>query len=245
MSRAGFGRRLRAAAAALGLSAAPAAALDCHAALVMALDVSSSVDAAENALQMQGLAAAFRDPAVVETILTPPGSGVMAAVFAWSGFQHQEILIDWTWLGDQPSIAAFAERVARAPRSYDHWPTSLGRAVSFAAQLHERNAVSCRRRIVDVSGDGANNDGVGPDWYRARGDLDRLTVNGLVIRGADPDPVTYYRENVIGGPGAFIEIADSYDDYPRAILRKLLRELQPPFAELKIDARPTGAKVTR
>jgi hypothetical protein len=225
-----------AAAAGLALAAAlsaPAAAQDCAAALVLALDVSSSVDAAENHLQMQGLAAAFRDPAVIETILYPPGSGIMAAAFAWSGFQHQEILIDWTWLGDKPSIAAFADRIATARRLYDHWPTSLGRAADFGARLHDSNPVPCRRKILDISGDGANNDGVGPEWYRARGVFDGLTVNGLVIRGADPDPVAYYRENVITGPGAFIEIADGYEDYARAILRKLLRELQPPFAMLE------------
>ena len=232
MRAAALRRRLAAATAALGLGAAPAAAVECHAALAMALDVSSSVDAAENALQMQGIAAAFRDPAVIETILTPPGAGIMVAAYAWSGFQHQEVLIDWTWLGDRDSIADFAARMASAPRSYDHWPTSLGRAVAFGADLHTKNPAPCRRRIIDVSGDGANNDGVGPEWYRGRGLFDGLTINGLVIRGADPDPVAYYRENVIHGPGAFIEIADSYDDYPRAILRKLLRELQPPFAAL-------------
>jgi hypothetical protein len=214
--------------------AAPApAAAECSAALVLALDVSSSVDAVENQLQMQGLAAAFRDPAVVDTILYPPGSGIMASAFAWSGFQHQEVLIDWTWLGDRESIAAFADRLAGARRLYDHWPTSLGRAADFGARLHERNPLPCRRKIVDISGDGANNDGVGPEWYRARGVFDGITINGLVIRGADPDPVAYYRENVISGPGAFIEIADGYEDYLRAILRKLLRELQPPFARLE------------
>lgn len=208
----------------------PAAALECSAALVLALDVSSSVDAAENALQMQGLAAAFRDPAVIETILFPPGSGVMASAFAWSGFQHQEVIIDWTWLGDRAAVAAFADRLAAAPRRYDHWPTALGRASSFAAAMHAQNPVPCRRRIVDVSGDGANNDGVGPDWHRARGTFEGLTINGLVIRGADPDPVTYYEQNVIHGPGAFLEVVETYTDYPAAILRKLLRELQPPFA---------------
>ena len=243
VNAAGLRRRLAAGAAALALwlGAAPAQAMNCHAALALALDVSSSVDAAENALQMQGLATAFRDPAVIETILSPPGSGIMAAAYAWSGFQHQEVIVEWSWLGDRSSILGFAERIASATRRYDHWPTSLGRAVAFGAQLHERNPRPCRRRILDVSGDGANNDGVGPDWYRARGDLDRLTVNGLVIRGADPDPVVYYRENVIHGPGAFLEVADSYDDYPRAILRKLLRELQPPFAALE----PSGEPVPR
>lgn len=228
----------RAAALAGALSAAGGAqALECSAALVLALDVSSSVDASENALQTRGLAAALRDPAVIETILFPPGSGVMASAFAWSGFQHQEVLVDWTWLGDRASVLAFADAIAATARRYDHWPTALGRATHFAAQMHAANTVPCRRRIVDVSGDGANNDGVGPDWHRARGAFEGLTINGLVIRGADPDPVAYYETHVLHGPGAFVEVIDSYTDYPSAILRKLLRELQPPFA-MDADAPP-------
>lgn len=232
--RAGDAVALRAAlgAAALcgGLAATPAAARDCATALVLALDVSSSVDASEYALQMQGLAAALRDPSVVETILYPPGSGIMAAAFVWSGFQHQELIADWSWLGDRAAIEAFAQRLATAPRTHDHWPTAIGRAAGYAAALHARNPVSCRRRVVDVSGDGANNDGVGPDWHRERGTFEGITFNGLVIAGADPDPVAYYRAAVLHGPGAFLEVIDTYTDYPPAILRKLLRELQPPFA---------------
>jgi hypothetical protein len=224
---------VRAAALAFAVAAAPAAALDCSAALVLALDVSSSVDGREYALQMQGLAAALRDPAVIETILTPAGSGVLATAFVWSGFRHQEVVADWTWLGDEAAIHAFADRLAAAPRRFDHWPTALGRAAGFGVERFRAAPLPCRRRIVDISGDGANNDGVGPEWYRARGDFDGVTINGLVIRGATPDPEAYYRSHVIHGPGAFVEVIDSYEDYAPAILRKLLRELQPPFAALR------------
>lgn len=216
-------------AGALALLAGRAAA-QCSAALVLALDVSSSVDAMEDRLQVDGLAAAFRDPAVIETILWPRGSGVMVSAFAWSGFQHQELLIDWRWLGDRASILAFADDIEAVRRRYDHWPTALGRAAKFAATMHALNPTPCQRAIVDISGDGANNDGVGPEWFRERGDLAGITINGLVIAGAHPDPVAYYRANVIQGPGAFVEIADSYEDYPEAILRKLLKELSPPYA---------------
>jgi len=219
-----------AAAAAAALTPAAARALDCAAALVLAIDVSSSVDAREHRLQMSGLAAAFRDAAVVETILGE--GGIMIAAFAWSGYQHQEMLVDWRWLGDATAIAAFADALAAAPRRYDHWPTALGQAAAFAAQLHARNPASCRRAIIDVSGDGANNDGVGPEFHRDRGVFEGITINGLAIRGAEPDPAQYYVTNLIHGPGAFVEAVESYDDYPAAILRKLLRELQPPFAAL-------------
>lgn len=229
-------------AAAAGLLAAalagPAAARDCAAALVLALDVSSSVDAKEYVLQMTGLAAALRHPEVVEAIAPGGGQGIMAAAFAWSGFQHQEIVVDWTWLGDRAAIEAFAARLETAPRRYDHWPTALGRAAAFSAQMHANNPVACDRRITDVSGDGANNDGVGPEWFRARGQLDGITINGLVILGADPDPAAYYRDMLIQGPGAFVEVADSFEDYAAAILRKLLRELQPAFADAARERAP-------
>jgi hypothetical protein len=225
--------RRAALAAAVALGPAGAAALECSVALVLALDVSASVDAREYDLQMQGLAAALRDEAVIETILTPPGSGVMVSAFLWSGYQHQEVVVDWRWLGDEAAILGFADAISRTRRSHDHWPTALGRAVFFAAQMHQRNPVPCQRRVVDVSGDGVNNDGVGPEWHRSRGTLDGLTVNGLVIRGAQPDPAAYYREHLLTGPGAFLEVIDSYDDFAPAILRKLLRELQPPFAALR------------
>lgn len=209
---------------------AGAGELACSTALALGLDVSSSVDAAEHRLQREGLAAAFRDGAVVDAILGGTGAGVMVAVYEWSGFYHQEVIVDWTWLGDPQAIGAFADRLEGHARGSDSWPTSLGRAVEFAARLHALNPRPCARRVIDISGDGVNNHGAGPDWYASRGILDGHTVNGLAIRGALPDPAEYYRERLIHGPGAFVEVADDYRDYPRAILRKLLRELQAPIA---------------
>jgi hypothetical protein len=209
---------------------------DCTAALVLALDVSASVDEVEYRIQMDGLAAAFRDEAVVQTILAYPGAGIMATAFLWSGFQHQESVTGWTWLGDETAIAAFADRIEQMPRTHDYWPTALGRAIAHSADLHDENGMPCRRRIVDVSGDGVNNDGQPPRWYAAQGRFAGLTINGLVIRGAVPDPTSHYEREVLHGPGAFLEVAESFEDYPAAILRKLLRELQPMLG----DNRQTG-----
>lgn len=235
MSRVPSLRRLGLAVA-LHLSLATAAAAqfrDCTVALVLALDVSASVDEREYRIQMEGLAQAFRDQAVVETILAYPGAGIMASAFMWSGFQHQEEVAPWTWLGDEEAIAAFARRLSTMPRQHDYWPTALGRAVGHGAALHAENPMACHRRIIDVSGDGINNDGQPPRWYTAQGLLDGITVNGLVIQGAAPDPTEHYRRQVVYGPGAFLEIASDFDDYPRAILRKLLRELQPMLGEVR------------
>lgn len=225
--------RLVAALLALATQVAGAETTDGHAcstALVLGLDVSSSVDEDEHKLQTQGLAGAFRDEAVVDAILGGIGTGVMVAVYEWSGFHQQEVTVGWTWLGDRAAIGTFADRLERESRHNDSWPTSLGRAVEFAAQLHAANPRPCARRIIDISGDGVNNHGAGPDWYASRGMLDGYTVNGLAIRGASPDPADYYRDHLIHGPGAFVEVADGFADYARAILRKLLRELQMPVA---------------
>jgi len=210
------------------LAATPSvAAAQCKAALVLGLDVSSSVDEDEYALQVNGLASALTSPEVAEAILSGPGAGIMAAAFAWSGTWQQDIMVDWTWLGDYASIVRFARRLQTAQRGVESWPTAMGRATEFAARLHRRNRIDCYRQLIDISGDGVNNDGVGPDWYRRRGDFEGMTINGMVILGADPDPFAYYRDKLIHGPGAFVETAESYRDYPRAIRRKLLRELRP------------------
>ena len=219
-------------AAAAGAVAVAVEGQACDTALALGLDVSSSVDLHEHRLQRQGLAAAFRDGAVVDAILGG-GAGVMVAVYEWSGFYQQEVIVDWTWLGDAESIRAFADRLDAQVRREDSWPTSLGRAVEFATRLHGVNPRPCGRRIIDISGDGVNNHGAGPDWYADRGILDGYTVNGLAIRGALPDPAQYYRDSLIHGPGAFVEVADDFGDYPRAILRKLLRELQAPMAMVR------------
>lgn len=205
----------------------PATGRDCAAALVLALDVSASVDAEEYALQMEGLAEALRHPEVVASILTHEGAGIMASAFVWSGFQHQDVVVPWSWLGSQAEIDAFAAQLRGEPRQHDYWPTALGRGMAFAAALHGRNPVACPRRIIDVSGDGVNNDGPAPSFYRAQGFFEGLMINGLVIRGAVPDPVEHYRAEVLHGPGAFLEVAQNFTDYPAAILKKLLRELQP------------------
>lgn len=217
----------RAAAALLAL-AAPSTASACATALALGLDVSYSVDAAEHRLQTGGLAAAFRHPDVIDAILS--ADGVMVAVYEWSGFFQQDVIIGWTWLGDQDAIEAFAQRIDGHRRGREDWPTALGRAVEFAARLHDTNPRDCARRVIDISGDGVNNHGVAPDWYARRGVLDGFTVNGLAIRGSEPDPAEYYRRHLIHGPGAFVETADGYEDFPRAIVRKLVRELAAPLA---------------
>lgn len=224
-------RGLRAAVLALVLLVAPpgvpiaAEGALCRLALVLALDISSSVDAREYELQREGLVRALRRPAIADAILSPEGTGIALTVFEWSGYAQQDVVVPWTMLDSREAIAAVAARLERHRRPFSDLATALGKAVEYGAQLFAR-APPCGRRVIDVSGDGENNDGVGPEYFRARGLLDGITVNGLAIDGAQPSPVPYYRTHVLNGPGAFLLVADDYDDYPRLIAEKLLREIE-------------------
>lgn len=208
-------------------SAIPAKAQNmCGVALVLAMDVSRSVSTLEYRLQMDGLAAAFRDEEVLSAIRANPG-GVMATVMIWGDRRQQKQTTDWTLLyGNGPAEAAFAQSVQETRRVFGFTLTGLGAAMTFAYELFETNPTPCRRRVIDVSGDGVWNDGPRPAdaWASLPKDL---TVNGLVILGATPDPLSYYRTHVIGGPGSFVEVADDFEDYAKAIKLKLLRELAP------------------
>lgn len=202
------------------------AAATCKLALVLALDISASVDNAEYQLQINGLADAISDPQVVEAILKPANEYIEVAVFEWSGYSQQDLMIGWTRLDSPTAIANFAALLRSHKRPNGYLATAVGKAVEFGGKLL-RAAPTCKRRVLDVSGDGVNNIGIGPEYFYGRGDLDGAVVNGLVIRGAEPDPLTYYLSTVIFGPGAFVVVATGYPDYRRAMRKKLIREIQP------------------
>ena len=206
------------------LLASLSAAQACPLALVMALDVSSSVDAREYRLQMGGIRSAFRDPDVIETIVA--NGGMMVTVYEWSGRNQQVAIADWTWLADASAILAFADRLGNAPRRFSRFPTALGYALGHAAIQFDGLPRQCARKVVDVSGDGVNNEGFPPESAYRAFDFSQITVNGLVIAGAEPDPVAYYSERVIRGSGAFVEVARDFSDYADAMKRKLIREIR-------------------
>lgn len=213
---------IRAGALAACLAAsAPAGA--CEVALAFALDVSASVDSYEYAQQRDGLATALTDPSVARVIMGLPG-GVALAAYEWSGRNQQVVIADWTAVGDAAALAAFAARLRATSRSHREFPTALGYALGFGAGLIGR-APPCGRRVIDVSGDGVNNDGFPPRLAYDAFPFDGLTVNGLAIAGSEPEIAAYYRAHLPHGPGAFVEVAADYADYARAMRRKLLREL--------------------
>lgn len=211
----------------LALSGAAAAQGLCRKALLLALDVSSSVDSEEDRLQRQGLAAALLSPAVTEALLATPEAPVALAAYEWSGRYQQKILLDWQVITTPGALQRAATAIRGSTRSHNAFPTALGYGLGYAAGVFRR-APNCLFRTLDVSGDGINNDGFGPALAYAHFPLDGVTVNALVIGGATEDDQAvfdYYRENVIRGPGAFVETAQSFADYKAAMLRKLLREL--------------------
>jgi hypothetical protein len=218
--------RCLALAACLAVAVLPGAgrAAGCKLALVLALDISSSVNQREYNIQLQGLAKAFRTPEVIEAILTPKGTGIAAIVYEWSGYNQQDVMIPWTMLDSEAAIFGFAATLSAHRRPYTDLTTALGKAVEYGALMF-RYAPPCGRKVIDISGDGENNDGVGPGYYRAQGKLEGITINGLVVQGAFPDPAPYYREHVIQGPGAFVALARNFDDYPSVMIGKLLREI--------------------
>ena len=195
----------------------------CGLSLVLALDVSSSVDADEFALQTTGLANALRDPSVRRSILA--AGGIQAIALEWSGRDKQVDIAPWSLLTSDADISSFADRIETHQRVHTEFPTALGYALGHAATRLRTAPLSCARAVIDVSGDGVNNEGFEPLLAYRNFDFSSVTVNGLVIRGADPDPAAYYQAEVIHGPGAFVEIAANFDDYETAMKRKLLREI--------------------
>lgn len=196
----------------------------CRLALALAIDISSSVNETEYAIQRDGLVRAFRTPEVIRAALSPQGTAIAVSIYEWSGYNQQDVVIPWTLLDTESTVHALAGRLQAHLRPYTDLTTALGKAVEFGAGLLA-GAPPCARKVLDVSGDGENNDGAGPEVYRSRGELDGITINGLVIEGAVPDPVAYYRNHVIQGPGAFLALARDYTDYPPVIIGKLLREM--------------------
>lgn len=218
---------------ALAQPAAPASAA-CRLALVLAIDISSSVDGEEDRLQREGLAAALISQNVTDAILSQPGWDVALHVFEWSGREQQNTVLDWTVLSSRADIARAASVIAVSERRNNDMPTALGYALGHAAVAFER-APDCERQVVDVSGDGKNNAGFGPEAAYKTFPLQGVTVNGLAIGGALEDLPGYFERSLINGPGAFVEIAQDYQDFEKAMTRKLVRETGTPEIGLLVE----------
>jgi Ca-activated chloride channel homolog len=216
----------RIAALALALWALAAPARACSLALVLALDISSSVNGREYAIQLGGLAAALRDPQIRAAVADH--APVWVSVFEWSGRDQQDDITGWVRLEGPADMDALAARLDAHRRSYDVFSTAIGSALVHALDRFASQPEPCNRRVIDISGDGASNEGPPPRALHPRADALGVTINALVIKGAFPDPEAYYLNQVIHGPGAFMMVArNGFDDYPGLIRGKLLREIAP------------------
>lgn len=194
--------------------------------LVIALDVSYSVDAAEFQLMRDGLAAAL-DSAEVETALLSGLHGVILInVVQWSGFQEQDTTVKWRRVSGRPDLAALADEIRAMRRRYMGGATDIGGALSYCHEVIKTAPEGSIRQVIDLVADGANNVNFGPHFIRDIIVPDRIIINGLAITNEVDGLVDYFKENIIGGNGAFVEAAAEYVDFERAMLRKLVRETQ-------------------
>ncbi|MBY6067578.1 DUF1194 domain-containing protein [Leisingera aquaemixtae] len=219
------------------LSLWPLKAAACDLALVLAVDVSGSVDAEEYRIQMDGLAAGLRDGVVSEALVK---ARAQVLLMQWSGQSRQEVTLPWAEIRTFGDVEALAQQIEQAPRPWRNYSTAVGEALFLA--LEQFPAVAhCRRRVIDVSGDGFSNEGVEPRAAHAALAAANVTVNAIAIEQSEPELTAYFFENVIRGEGAFVVSAASFADYPSRIRKKLVREVARQTAALLPGARQGGA----
>ena len=206
-------------------------ALACDLALVLAVDVSGSVDPTEYRVQMDGLAAALRNGIVAEALIDQKA---MVTLIQWTGSSRQKQTLPWTMMAGFGDVYAFADRVEENPRVWRNFSTAIGEALDIS-RTSFAHVPNCRRRVIDVSGDGPSNEGAEPRTQHARLRGADIVVNGLAIETDDGDLTAYFFENLITGEGAFVETAWGFEDYPRAILRKLQRETTRAAAQAPVE----------
>jgi hypothetical protein len=201
--------------------------------LILAVDASLSVSNEEFALQLHGLAAAFRNKTVVAAIRSAGDQGIAVMLLQWSDRAQQAVSVDWTLVRDARSASVFAQKLVRASRAYDGAGTAIGRALETSIPLFQGNGFEGDRRVIDLSGDGIDNRGPLPAQMRDIAVASGIVVNGLAILNEDRYLDLYYEQNVIGGTGAFVMTAVDYQDFASAIVRKLIREISDqPVAEV-------------
>jgi hypothetical protein len=204
--------------------------------LVLSSDVSRSVDHPKFLLQREGYAAAISDPQVLDAVRSGPHQAIAICFVEWSGFGAQRLVIDWSKIDGPAPARKFGDQLLELPRSFAD-RTSISGGIEFAVAQLARAPFEAARKTIDVSGDGTNNAGrdvrLARDETVARG----IVINGLVILSDRPVPWNaehtnppgglekYYKDNVIGGPGAFVLVAENFQSFGRAIIKKLIAEI--------------------
>ena len=201
-------------------------------ALVLAVDVSRSIDEEEARLQREGYRAAVSDPRVVEAIRGGMMGAIAIAYTEWAGIEFQRLVLPWTRIAGPRDAEAWAAALAQAPRSSLSW-TSISGAIEHARGVMVACPFEATRKVIDISGDGVNNSGPPAEAARDRAVAEGITINGLPILNdrptfGRPPPMPldqYFRESVIGGSGAFMIPAEDFEAFGQAVRRKLIREI--------------------
>jgi len=222
--------------ASVALAPAPVRAQPVDLLLVLAADVSRSVDHPKFMLQREGYAAAVSDPQVLDAIRSG-ANGKIALIFVeWSGVGAQKVVIDWTAIDGPVAARRFGDQLVEAPRSFAD-RTSISGGIEFAMAQFKRSPFQASRRTIDVSGDGTNNAGRDVRLARDEAVAEGVTINGLVILSQNQVPWNpehtnppggldnYYRENVAGGPGSFVMAAEGFESFGKAIIKKMIAEI--------------------
>jgi hypothetical protein len=204
--------------------------------LVLAADVSRSIDEGEFDLQRKGYAAALTDPRVLAAIRGGTNGTIAVCFVEWSGAGEQLVVADWALIHDDEDAGAIAAAILAAPRSF-MGRTSISGAIDFAMERFAAANPHSNRRIIDVSGDGTNNSGRPVTEARDQALAEGVTINGLAIINDRPNPgyafhtqppgglPEWYRQNVIGGPGAFLRVVDDFRSFADAMTNKLVSEI--------------------
>lgn len=200
--------------------------------LVLAVDVSRSVDEDEARLQREGYREAVSDPKVVEAIRAGMIGATAIAYVEWAGIEYQRTVLPWTRIASQADANQWAAELAAAPRASLSW-TSISGAIRHSRQLIAEAPFEATRKVIDVSGDGVNNSGPPAEQERDLAVAEGITINGLPIVNDRPTfgrmpPIPlddYYRDFVIGGQGAFMIVAQDFESFGVAVRRKLIREI--------------------
>ncbi len=205
-------------------------------ALVLAVDVSGSIDAEEFLLQRNGYADAFRDPRLIAAMMSGRERRVAVTMLEWAGASGQTQAIPWTLVDSRDTSRALADKIQRTPRQvFGGRSTSISGAIDASVRLIEKSGYDTDRRVIDVSGDGHNNAGRPASYARDEAVLKGIVINGLAILTDDGILDVHYRNDVIGGVGAFVIGIETFAEFKSAILAKLIREV----ADLPEDLAPT------
>ena len=194
-------------------------------ALVLAVDASGSVNQTRFDLQKHGYAQAFRNPKVIDAIAEGENHAIAVAMVQWTGPTLHMQVVNWTRISNPASAQALADAIDASTRHLYGGGTSLSGAIDISMLMLAASPFRASRRVIDISGDGSNNAGRPAEAARDDAVKAGVTINGLPISWIEPGLDRYYRDSVIGGPGAFVVSIDSYDNFADAIVNKLVTEI--------------------